>query len=77
MKSLSGSLKMEKIKSWNAIEQLLLVTSADHDTLVSKFHDRIVRIQEEHEINLHKNYSGQQLHGIQQSKNYQSIEAEA
>jgi hypothetical protein len=54
VKSLSGSLKTEKIKSWNAIEQLLKVTTIQQDTLLSTFHDKIVSIEEGHAISLRK-----------------------
>jgi hypothetical protein len=54
VKSLSGSLKTEKIKSWNAIEQLLKVTTIQQDKLLSTFHDKIVSIEEGHAISLRK-----------------------
>ena len=54
VKSLSGSLKTEKIKSWNAIEQLLKVTTIQQDKLLSTFHDKILSIEEGHAISLRK-----------------------
>ena len=54
LKSLSDSLKTEKIKSWNAIEKLLNVTTTQHDMLLSTFHDKIVHIEEEHAVSLRK-----------------------
>ena len=69
--SLSGSLKAEKIKSRTAIEQLLLVTTTQHDMLLSTFHDKIAHIEEEHAISLRKisRYNNNMAHDNQKSIN--------
>ena len=71
VKSLSGSLKTEKIKSRCAIEQLLMVTTTQHDMLLSTFHDKISHIEEEHAISLRKfsRYNKNMAHDNQKSIN--------
>ena len=54
VKSLSNTLKEEKIKSRGVIENLLIVTAAEHDTLLKSFHDNIVHIENEHNSSLRK-----------------------
>jgi hypothetical protein len=52
--SLSDSLKIEKKKSRVAINQLLTVTTMQHNELIAKFHIKIGNIQTEHDCALCK-----------------------
>jgi hypothetical protein len=49
VRSLSESLKMEKKKSRMAIEQLLILTTAQHNELMSKFQEKIQDVHAEHD----------------------------
>lgn len=54
VKSLSDALKVERIKSRVAIENLLLVTATEHETLLETFHDNIVDMEREHNSSICK-----------------------
>ena len=54
VRSLSDSLKIEKIKSRVAIQQLLTATTMQHNDMIAKFQAKIGDIQTEHDRALYK-----------------------
>ena len=53
-RSLSNSLKEEKLKSRTAMEQLLLVTTTQTNELIASFQDRFNKLKSDHDNSLHK-----------------------
>jgi hypothetical protein len=53
-RSLSNSLKEDKLKSRIAIEQILLVTTTQTNELIASFQDRFSKLKSDHDNSLRK-----------------------